>query len=82
MRLINADVFEVVSFQGKSEEFTEGVQWILEQIDEQPTIKVEDLIKIMQRRLGEIEKDYMDSEFKYDGYKEAIDTIKNFFEIR
>lgn len=38
MRLIDADVFEVVTLQDKSEEFCNGVQWILEQIDKQPTI--------------------------------------------
>lgn len=33
MRLIDADALEVVDLQGKSEEFSDGVMWILEQID-------------------------------------------------
>lgn len=37
-RLVDANKFEVVSFQGKSEEFTDGVQWILEQIDSASTV--------------------------------------------
>lgn len=36
-RLIDADVFEVVCFQGKSDEFLEGAKYILEMIDAQPT---------------------------------------------
>ena len=36
-RLIDASVFEVVCFQGKSEEFCEGAKYILEMIDAQPT---------------------------------------------
>lgn len=36
-RLIDADVFEVVCFQGKSEEFCEGAKYILEMLDAQPT---------------------------------------------
>lgn len=36
-RLIDADVFEVVTFDNKSEEFIKGAQYILEMIDAQPT---------------------------------------------
>ena len=36
-RLIDASVFEVVCFQGKSEEFCEGAKYILEMLDAQPT---------------------------------------------
>lgn len=39
MRLIDADQFGVVSFQGKSEEFIEGAKFILEKIDEAPTVE-------------------------------------------
>ena len=39
MRLIDADQFGVVSFQGKSEDFSEGVAFILEKIDEAPTVE-------------------------------------------
>lgn len=35
MRLVNIDYFEVLSFHGKSLEFINGVQWILEEIDKQ-----------------------------------------------
>ena len=39
MRLIDADQFGVVSFQGKSEDFSEGVAFILDKIYEAPTIE-------------------------------------------
>ena len=39
MRLIDADPFGVVSFQGKSEDFIEGALFILDKIDEAPTIE-------------------------------------------
>ena len=38
MRLIDADQFGVVSLQGKSEDFIGGVKYILEKIDEAPTL--------------------------------------------
>ena len=39
-RYIDADVFEVVTFQGVSECFLEGADYILEMIDNQPTCDV------------------------------------------
>ena len=39
MRLIDADQFGVIALQGKSEEFIEGVKFILEKIDEAPTVE-------------------------------------------
>lgn len=39
MRLIDADPFGVVSFQGKSEDFIEGALFILDKIYEAPTIE-------------------------------------------
>lgn len=39
MRLIDADPFGVISFQGKSENFMEGVAFILEKIDNAPTVE-------------------------------------------
>ena len=38
MRLTDADNFEVVSMEGRSEEFSNGVMWMLEQLDNAPTI--------------------------------------------
>lgn len=38
-RLIDADNFGVISLQGKSEEFIEGVLFILDKIYEAPTIE-------------------------------------------
>lgn len=38
MRLINADIFEVVSFVDKSDEFMAGATYILEMIASAPTI--------------------------------------------
>ena len=37
-RLIDANKFEVVMLQGKTEEFVEGVKWVLEQLDKTDTI--------------------------------------------
>lgn len=39
MRLIDADQFGVISLQGKSEDFIEGVEYILNLIDNAPTIE-------------------------------------------
>lgn len=39
MRLIDADQFGVISFQGKSEDFIEGAEYILNLIDNAPTIE-------------------------------------------
>lgn len=39
MKLIDADQFGVVSFQGKSEDFAEGVAFILDKIYEAPTVE-------------------------------------------
>lgn len=38
IRLIDANKFEIVALQGKSEEFIDGVQWVLEQIDSAETV--------------------------------------------
>lgn len=38
MRLIDADQFGVISLQGKSEDFIDGAKFILEKIDEAPTL--------------------------------------------
>lgn len=40
MRLIDADQFGVISLKGKSEEFIDGVKFILEKIDQAPTITI------------------------------------------
>ena len=37
-RLIDANKFEVVMLQGKTDEFVEGVKWVLEQLDKTDTI--------------------------------------------
>lgn len=37
-RLIDADEFEVVGLQDKSIDFIEGARWMLEKIDNAPTI--------------------------------------------
>ena len=51
-RLIDADVFEVVCFQGKSEEFCEGAKYILEMIDAQPTAyDVEKVVEELEEKL-------------------------------
>lgn len=38
-RYIDADAFEVVSLKDVSDEFAEGVMFVLEQLDKAPTIK-------------------------------------------
>ena len=39
MRLIDADEFGVIALQGKSEEFIEGVAFMLDKIDNAPTVE-------------------------------------------
>ena len=39
MRLIDANNFEVVSIEGRSEEFSDGVMWMLEQLDNASTVE-------------------------------------------
>ena len=56
MRLIDADQFGVVSFQGKSEDFSKGVAFILEKIDEAPTVEIPQWIPCSER-LPEIRSD-------------------------
>ena len=55
-RLIDADVFEVVCFQGKSEEFCEGAKYILEMLDAQPTAY--DMEKVVAELKKEFKKYY------------------------
>ena len=38
MRLIDADKFEVVSFTQESEDFTRGVEYMVDKIDNTPTV--------------------------------------------
>ena len=75
MRLIDADVFEVVTFKNKSEEFSEGVKYILEIIDNEPTVYnvdkvIEQLVDLIQGSITEYG----------DGYNtaitQAIDIVK------
>ena len=44
MRLIDADVFEIVFFENKSEEFVDGATYVLEMIDNAPTVKTRPLV--------------------------------------
>lgn len=44
MRLIDADEFEVITVQGKSDDFVEGEQYALEMIDNAPTIEAKPVI--------------------------------------
>ncbi len=42
MRLIDADKLEVISYkdtEGREDTFDEGVRWMAEQIDKQPTVE-------------------------------------------
>lgn len=41
MRLIDADAFEVVTAQGVSMDFADGMQYVLEMLDKAPTIEAE-----------------------------------------
>ena len=72
MRLIDADQFSVVSVQGKSEEFIDGMCFILDKIYEAPTIKaytfeqVQDLVAL-NKKLSE--------EWKY--LKEHITELRD-----
>lgn len=49
MRLIDADPFGVVSFQGKSEDFIEGALFILDKIYEAPTVEQPQWIQCSDR---------------------------------
>lgn len=44
MRLIDADAFEVVAFNDRGGTFSDGVQWILEKIDNMPTVEAQQWI--------------------------------------
>ena len=58
MRLIDADAFEVFEFSCKSEDFADGVLYVLDKIDEAPTIEAEpvrcDMCKKMETGHGRI----------------------------
>lgn len=49
MRLIDADQFGVISLQGKSDDFIEGVKYVLEKIDEAPTVETSDVLEMLQK---------------------------------
>lgn len=44
-RFINADVFEVFSYTSQDGTFDDGVQFVLEKIDEQPTADVVEVVR-------------------------------------
>lgn len=44
MRLIDADIFEVVPLGDVSDEFVEGARFILEMIDDTPTIETKPVV--------------------------------------
>lgn len=44
MRYINADVFEVFGYTSQDGTFDDGVQFVLEKIDEQPTADVVEVV--------------------------------------
>ena len=44
-RYIDADAFEVVSLKDVSDEFAEGVMFVLEQLDKAPTIKARPVVR-------------------------------------
>lgn len=82
MRPIDADLFEVICLEGKSEEFSEGVQWLAEQIDKALTLRVYTVEEVMHKfidlkyRIKEIEK-CVDSNLSAYWWKEGInDSIK------
>lgn len=73
-RLIDADVFEVVCFQGKSEEFCEGAKYILEMLDAQPTAY--DISKVVEE-LESLSARYEKEDFAIKGIiVKAIDIVK------
>ena len=54
MRLIDADRFEVVLLNGKSDEFCDGAEYILEMIDNAPTVDIK--TEVAREIFAEIEK--------------------------
>lgn len=59
MRPIDADQFGVISLQGKSEDFVEGVKFILEKIDEAPTVEQPQWIPCSERLPEKEQKIYL-----------------------
>lgn len=63
-RLIDADAFEVVTYtefpEGYNDTFGDGVDWILEKIDAQPTIEPErkNIIEIPETGIGDLSDGY------------------------
>lgn len=49
MRLIDADQFGVISLQGKSEDFIEGVLFMFDKIHEAPTVETSDILEMLQK---------------------------------
>lgn len=54
MRLIDADKFEVVVLNGKSDEFCDGAEYILEMLDNAPTVDIK--TEVAREIFAEIEK--------------------------
>lgn len=59
-RYIDAYAFEVVSLKDVSDEFAEGVQFMLEQLDKAPTIEARPVVRVAARPLEEWDEDYGD----------------------
>lgn len=66
MRLIDADPFGVIFLQGKSEEFIEGVKFILDKIYEAPTVEERPQWIPCSERLPEEIGDYLVTEHLSD----------------
>ena len=48
MRLIDANAFEVFGFSGMSEEFIDGVLYVLDKIDEAPAVDAVEVVRCSQ----------------------------------
>lgn len=82
MRLIDADAFEVVFFENKSEEFVDGATYVLEMIDNAPTVEARPVVHgewiPVEKELPKYNDEYnvtvgVASEF---GYFEKVTTLR------
>lgn len=56
MRLIDAEQFAVVGLKGVTKDFTDGVEYILEQIDNAPVVdavEVDTVVEMLYREIGD-----------------------------
>ena len=61
-KYIDADAFEVFGYTSQDGTFDDGVQFVLEKLDEQPTADVVEVVRCKDCKYGE-RKDYMPAKY-------------------